>query len=149
MIKIHFSRPQRGASGAAPLAVRRIGRFPFMILQNPEKRPRELVVPLGSNLPSDRLDRRNKAQGRGQFVGRAALPAFSAAGCAFEGQDPAQLGSLPATSESTISFSAAAGDALQSRRSRRPRGRASCTTDRLTWRPVKLQPAVLRHCGKP
>ena len=45
MIKIHFSRPQRGASGAAPLAVRRIGRFPFMILQNPEKRPRELDVP--------------------------------------------------------------------------------------------------------
>ena len=54
-----------------------------------------------------------KPHGRGRCVGRAALPAFSAAGCAFEGQDPAQLGSLPATSESTISFSAAAGDASQ------------------------------------
>ena len=75
--------------------------------------------------------KRRKGHGR-VFVGRAGLAAFYAAARAFEGQDPAQLGSLPATSESTISFSAAAGDALQSRRSRRPRGRATRARDLVT-----------------
>ena len=40
MINIHFSRPQRGASGSEPLAVRRIGRLPFMAVQNPERKGR-------------------------------------------------------------------------------------------------------------
>ena len=51
MIKIHFSRPQRGA-----LAVRRIGRFPFMALQNPEQRPPEVDVPFGKGrVPKSRF----------------------------------------------------------------------------------------------
>ena len=78
----------------------------------------------GSGLP-------NKGHG-GVFVGRAGLAAFSAASCAFHGRDVAEIGGLQATAESMISFSAAAGDALQSRRPRLPRSRASRTTDLLT-----------------
>ena len=104
MIKIHFSRPQRGASGEPPLAVRRIGRFPFMILQNPEKRPPEVDVRFGKGRVPESQFALFCRKEEGQFVGRAALPAFSAAGCAFEGQNPAQLGNSPATSESVISF---------------------------------------------
>ena len=67
MIKIHFSRPQRGASGAAPLAVRRIGRFPFMALQISEKRPRELDVPFGKEEFRRGLPALSKPHGRGSI----------------------------------------------------------------------------------
>ena len=78
----------------------------------------------GSGLP-------NKGHG-GVFVGRAGLAAFSAAARAFEGRDVAEIGGLQATAESMISFSAAAGDGLQSTRSGLPRRRASRTPDLLT-----------------
>ena len=78
----------------------------------------------GSGLP-------NKGHG-GVFVGRAGLAAFSAAARAFEGRDVAEIGGSQATPESIISFSAAAGDGLQSTRSGLPRRRASRTPDLLT-----------------
>ena len=75
-----------------------------MALQNPEQRPPEVDVPFGNGrVPESRFALKSRKE-EGQFVGRAALPAFSAAGCAFEGQEPSQLGSSPATSESVISF---------------------------------------------
>ena len=87
MIKIHFSRPQRGASGGPPLAVRRIGRVLFMALQIPEKGPRELVVPFGEG----RSWRAGHSEKRGHgevFFRRGARPALngrvvriSGAGC--------------------------------------------------------------------
>ena len=85
----------------------------------------------------------------GSFVGRAALAAFSAAGCAFEGQGMARIGGPPATSESVIILPAGSGDASQSRRPRLPRRKASRMRDMLTWGPVKLHPTVFRHHGKP
>ena len=85
----------------------------------------------------------------GSFVGRAALAAFSAAGCAFEGQGMARIGGPPATPESVISFSAAAGDGLQSGWSELRRRQASHTMDLVTWGVLKLHPAVFRHHGKP
>ena len=74
-----------------------------MALQNPEQRPPEVDVRFGKGrVPESQFALLSRKE-EGQFVGRAALPAFSAAGCVFEGQDPAQLGSLPATPESVIS----------------------------------------------
>ena len=75
--------------------------------------------------------KRRKGHGR-VFVGRAGLAAFSAAARAFKGRDVAEIGGLQATAESMISFSAAAGDGLQSTRSGLPRRRASRTPDLLT-----------------
>ena len=75
--------------------------------------------------------KRRKVHGR-VFVGRAGLAAFSAAACAFEGRDVAEIGGSQATPESIISFSAAAGDGLQSTRSGLPRRKATRTTDLLT-----------------
>ena len=74
---------------------------------------------------------RRKGHGR-VFVGRAGLAAFSAAARAFEGRDVAEIGGSQATPESIISFSAAAGDGLQSTRSGLPRRKATRTTDLLT-----------------
>ena len=79
----------------------------------------------------------------------AALAAFSAAGCAFEGQGMARIGGPPATSESVIILPAGSGDASQSRRPRLRRRKASRMWDMLTWGPVKLHPTVFRHHGKP
>ena len=74
---------------------------------------------------------RRKGHGR-VFVGRAGLAAFSAAARAFQGRDVAEIGGSQATPESIISFSAAAGDGLQSTRSGLPRRKATRTTDLLT-----------------
>ena len=70
-------------------------------------------------------------------------------GCAFEGQGMARIGGPPATPESVISFSAAAGDGLQSGWSELRRRQASHTMDLVTWGVLKLHPAVFRHHGKP
>ena len=78
----------------------------------------------GSGLP-------NKGHG-GVFVGRAGLAAFSAAARAFEGRDVAEIGGSQANPESIISFSAAAGDGLQSTRSGLPRRKATRARDLLT-----------------
>ena len=68
----------------------------------------------------------------GVFVGRAGLAAFSAAPCAFHGRDVAEIGGSQATPESIISFSAAAGDGLQSTRSGLPRRKATRARNLLT-----------------
>ena len=86
---------------------------------------------------------------RSRFVGRAALAAFSAAGCAFEGQGMARIGGPPATSESVIILPAGSGDASQSGWSELRRRQASHTMDLVTWGVLKLHPAVFRHHGKP
>ena len=152
MIKIHFSRPQRGASGAAPLAVRRIGRVLFMALQKVREATSGASRSLWHKASLEPFrackDSRNKSHGH-VFVGRAALAAFSAAGCAFEGQGMARIGGPPATSESVIILPAGSGDASQSRRPRLPRRKASRTMDLVTWGVLKLHPAVFRHHGKP
>ena len=99
--------------------------WPFKIPSKPSDH-----VALGGSFSKDRLDRQ-KAHGR-VFVGRAGLAAFSAAARAFEGRDVAVIGGSQANPESIISFSAAAGDGLQSTRSGLPRRRASRTPDLLT-----------------
>ena len=132
MIKTHFSRPPRDASGAAPLAARRIGRFPFILVHFPEQRPPELVVRLWARSVSRAGQaKRRKAHGH-VFVGRAGLAAFSPAARAFEGRDGAEIGGSQANPESIISFSAAAGDGLQSTRSGLPRRKATRARDLLT-----------------
>ena len=94
----------------------------------------ELVVPLWA--PKLRESRFRVAEQRprhgGVFVGRAGLAAFSAAARAFEGRDVAEIGGPQATPESIISFSAAAGDGLQSTRSGLPRRKATRARDLLT-----------------
>ena len=94
----------------------------------------ELVVPLWA--PKLRESRFRVAEQRprhgGVFVGRAGLAAFSAAPCAFHGRDVAEIGGSQATPESIISFSAAAGDGLQSTRSGLPRRKATRARDLLT-----------------
>ena len=132
MIQTHFSRPPRDASGSEPLAARRIGRFPFILVHFPEQRPPELVVRLWARSVS-RAGQGCRRKGHGRvFVGRAGLAAFSAAACAFEGRDVAEIGGSQATSESVIILSAAAGDRLQSTRSGLPRRGLARTTDLLT-----------------
>ena len=77
---------------------------------------------------------------RGSFVGRAALAAFSAAGCAFEGQGMARIGGPPATSESVIILSAASGDASQSRRPGLPAARGEPDHGHVDFRTRGAQP---------
>ena len=150
MIKIHFSRPQRGASGSEPLAVRRIGRVLFMALQKAREATSRVSRSLWdeaslSDPPRDEASFRGLTGSKeefmgGSFVGRAALAAFSAAGCAFEGQGMARIGGPPATSESVIILSAASGDASQSRRPGLPAARGEPDHGHVDFRTRGAQP---------
>ena len=106
--------------------------WPFKI---PSKPSDQVHVALGLEASEEpfRAGQAKRRKGHGRvFVGRAGLAAFSAAARAFKGRDVAEIGGLQVTAESMISFSAAAGDGLQSTRSGLPRRRASRTPDLLT-----------------
>ena len=108
------------------------GRVSFILVQNPERRPPELVVRLWERRVS-RAGQAKRRKGHGRvFVGRAGLAAFYAAARAFEGRDVAEIGGPQANPESLISFSAAAGDGLQSTRSGLPRRKATRARDLVT-----------------